>query len=60
VPGTDYASIAGNAAIIADDTFTVDGTAVPGLPTPLAALLASLGAGGFYYLLRRRVLPVRA
>jgi hypothetical protein len=60
VPGTTYASISGNASLVADDTFTVDGTAVPGLPTPVSAVLASLGGGGVYYFLRRRALPVRA
>jgi hypothetical protein len=60
LPGGAYSAAAASATNSADDSFGVDGTAVPGLPTPLAALVASLGAGGFYYLARRRALPVRA
>jgi hypothetical protein len=47
---TDDQTWVGNAS------FTVQASALPGLPTPLSAVLAALGAAGSYWAMRRKVM----
>jgi hypothetical protein len=56
---SDLTYTPGNQEIREDASFTVTAAALPALPTPLSALLASGGAGTLYAFFRKRLLRGR-